>query len=143
MVAAASIARRRTIQVASSSLTMLLLPFIVGSCFHVDLLNLGFRSRAVRDSGVELGVFCTMLVKNPALFDVLVMPNLYGDIISDPCVGLIQGLGLTPSCNIGEGGIALAEAVHSPAPDTLLERMPQLKDSSFSFILPDLLSFLE
>ncbi|GKV40971.1 hypothetical protein SLEP1_g48554 [Rubroshorea leprosula] len=53
---------------------------------------------------------CMMLVKNPALFDVLVMPNLYGDIISDLCAGLIGGLGLTPSCNIGEGGIALAEA---------------------------------
>ncbi|KAJ8620853.1 hypothetical protein MRB53_029382 [Persea americana] len=58
-----------------------------------------------------------MLVKNPTLFDVLVMPNLYGDIISDLCAGLIGGLGLTPSCNIGEGGIALAEAVHGSAPD--------------------------
>ncbi|KAL0338436.1 UNVERIFIED_CONTAM: Isocitrate dehydrogenase [NAD] catalytic subunit, mitochondrial [Sesamum angustifolium] len=45
---------------------------------------------------------CMMLVKNPSLFDVLVMPNLYGDIISDLCAGLIGGLGLTPSCNIGE-----------------------------------------
>lgn len=36
------------------------------------------------------------LVKNPSLFDVLVMPNLYGDIISDLCAGLIGGLGLTP-----------------------------------------------
>jgi isocitrate/isopropylmalate dehydrogenase len=36
------------------------------------------------------------LVKNPGLFDVLCMPNLYGDIISDLCVGLIGGLGLTP-----------------------------------------------
>ncbi|KAK8944426.1 hypothetical protein KSP39_PZI007650 [Platanthera zijinensis] len=60
---------------------------------------------------------CMMLVKNPALFDVLVMPNLYGDIISDLCAGLIGGLGLTPSCNIGEAGIALAEAVHGSAPD--------------------------
>lgn len=60
---------------------------------------------------------CMMLVKNPALFDVLVMPNLYGDIISDLCAGLIGGLGLTPSCNIGEGGICLAEAVHGSAPD--------------------------
>ncbi|CAI8602608.1 unnamed protein product [Vicia faba] len=60
---------------------------------------------------------CMMLVKNPALFDVLVMPNLYGDIISDLCAGLIGGLGLTPSINIGGGGIALAEAVHGSAPD--------------------------
>ncbi|CAD5330680.1 unnamed protein product [Arabidopsis thaliana] len=60
---------------------------------------------------------CMMLVKNPALFDVLVMPNLYGDIISDLCAGLVGGLGLTPSCNIGEDGVALAEAVHGSAPD--------------------------
>ncbi|XP_078445181.1 isocitrate dehydrogenase V [Wolffia australiana] len=60
---------------------------------------------------------CMMLVKDPSVFDVLVMPNLYGDIISDLCAGLIGGLGLTPSCNIGEGGIALAEAVHGSAPD--------------------------
>eukprot|EP00249_Psilotum_nudum_P007666 c20731_g1_i1 orf=482-1594(-) len=60
---------------------------------------------------------CMMLVKNPSLFDVLVMPNLYGDIISDLCAGLIGGLGLTPSCNIGDKGIALAEAVHGTAPD--------------------------
>lgn len=43
------------------------------------------------------GISCEMqLVKNPGLFDVLVMPNLYGDIISDLCAGLIGGLGLTP-----------------------------------------------
>ena len=45
---------------------------------------------------------CMQLVKNPAQFDVLVMPNLYGDIISDLCAGLIGGLGLTPSGNIGQ-----------------------------------------
>lgn len=45
---------------------------------------------------------CMQLVKNPAQFDVLVMPNLYGDIISDLCAGLVGGLGLTPSANVGE-----------------------------------------
>jgi len=44
------------------------------------------------------------------------MPNLYGDILSDTCAGLIGGLGLTPSGNIGEGG-AIFEAVHGTAPD--------------------------
>ena len=48
---------------------------------------------------------CMQLVKNPTQFDVLVMPNLYGDIISDLCAGLIGGLGLTPSGNIGEHGL--------------------------------------
>jgi len=41
------------------------------------------------------------LIKDPSQFDVMVMPNLYGDIISDLCAGLIGGLGLTPSGNIG------------------------------------------
>lgn len=60
---------------------------------------------------------CMQLVKDPTQFDVLVMPNLYGDIISDLCAGLIGGLGLTPSANIGLNGLALAEAVHGTAPD--------------------------
>lgn len=45
------------------------------------------------------------------------MPNLYGDIISDLCAGLIGGLGLTPSGNVGANGLALMEAVHGTAPD--------------------------
>lgn len=60
---------------------------------------------------------CMQLVKDPSQFDVLVMPNLYGDIVSDLCAGLVGGLGLTPSLNVGDGGIALAEAVHGTAPD--------------------------
>merc|ERR1719225_2528241 len=54
--------------------------------------------------------------QNPSIYDVLVMPNLYGDIISDLCAGLIGGLGLTPSGNVGTGG-AIFEAVHGTAPD--------------------------
>jgi isocitrate dehydrogenase (NAD+) len=57
------------------------------------------------------------MVQNPTQFDVLVMPNLYGDILSDLCAGLIGGLGLTPSGNIGEAGSAIFEAVHGTAPD--------------------------
>ncbi|PNW87514.1 hypothetical protein CHLRE_02g143250v5 [Chlamydomonas reinhardtii] len=60
---------------------------------------------------------CMQLVSNPLQFDVLVMPNLYGDIISDLCAGLVGGLGVTPSMNIGTNGLALAEAVHGTAPD--------------------------
>merc|ERR1719284_670103 len=59
---------------------------------------------------------CMQLVSNPAQFDVMVMPNLYGDILSDLCAGLIGGLGLTPSGNIGIDG-AIFEAVHGTAPD--------------------------
>jgi isocitrate dehydrogenase (NAD+) len=56
------------------------------------------------------------LAQYPEKFDVMVMPNLYGDIISDLCAGLIGGLGLTASGNIGEG-VAVYEAVHGSAPD--------------------------
>ncbi|EGC33503.1 isocitrate dehydrogenase [Dictyostelium purpureum] len=60
---------------------------------------------------------CMQLVLNPAQLDVMVLPNLYGDIVSDLCAGLIGGLGLTPSGNIGENGTAIFEAVHGTAPD--------------------------
>ncbi|KAL6774455.1 IDH2 [Auxenochlorella protothecoides x Auxenochlorella symbiontica] len=60
---------------------------------------------------------CMQLVTRPTQFDVMVMPNLYGDICSDLCAGLIGGLGLTPSGNIGANGLALMEAVHGTAPD--------------------------
>jgi len=56
------------------------------------------------------------LVMDPSRLDVMVMPNLYGDIISDLCAGLIGGLGLTPSGNMG-AACMLAEAVHGTAPD--------------------------
>jgi isocitrate dehydrogenase (NAD+) len=59
---------------------------------------------------------CMRLVMNPNQFDVVVMENLYGDILSDLCAGLVGGLGVTPGANIGEG-VAVFEAVHGSAPD--------------------------
>jgi isocitrate dehydrogenase (NAD+) len=59
---------------------------------------------------------CMQLVLNPSQFDVLVMPNLYGDIVSDLCAGLVGGLGVVPSANLGIE-IAVFEAVHGSAPD--------------------------
>ena len=59
---------------------------------------------------------CGLLAVKPSRFDVMVMPNLYGDIVSDLCAGLIGGLGLAPSGNIGEN-VAMFEAVHGSAPD--------------------------
>lgn len=59
---------------------------------------------------------CMQLVINPNQFDVIVAPNLYGDIISDLCAGLIGGLGLSPSANIGDD-ICIYEAIHGSAPD--------------------------
>lgn len=58
---------------------------------------------------------CMQLVQRPNEYDVLVLPNLYGDIISDLCAGLIGGLGIAAGANIGEG-IALFEATHGSAP---------------------------
>lgn len=63
-----------------------------------------------------LDTVCLNMVQDPNQYDVLVMPNLYGDILSDMCAGLIGGLGLTPSGNIGLNG-ALFESVHGTAPD--------------------------
>jgi len=59
---------------------------------------------------------CMQLVMNPHQFDVIVTTNLFGDIISDLCAGLVGGLGLAPGANIGSE-IAIFEAVHGSAPD--------------------------
>jgi len=59
---------------------------------------------------------CMQLVMNPWQFDVIVTTNLFGDILSDLCAGLVGGLGLAPGANIGNGA-AIFEAVHGSAPD--------------------------
>ena len=59
---------------------------------------------------------CMQLVMNPYQYDVLVMENLYGDIVSDLCAAFVGGLGLVPGANIGHG-CAIFEAVHGSAPD--------------------------
>jgi isocitrate dehydrogenase (NAD+) len=59
---------------------------------------------------------CMQLVMRPEQFDVMLLENLYGDIVSDLCAGLVGGLGLVPGANIGELG-ATFEAVHGSAPD--------------------------
>jgi len=59
---------------------------------------------------------CMQLVLQPERYDVLVMPNLYGDIVSDLCAGLVGGLGVAPGANIGDEA-AVFEAVHGSAPD--------------------------
>jgi isocitrate dehydrogenase (NAD+) len=58
---------------------------------------------------------CMQLVQKPELYDVLVLPNLYGDILSDLCAGLVGGLGVAPGANVGEKG-AIFEATHGSAP---------------------------
>ena len=59
---------------------------------------------------------CMKLVQDPSQFDVLLLENLYGDVVSDLCAGLVGGLGVVPGANYGED-LAVFEAVHGSAPD--------------------------
>lgn len=63
-----------------------------------------------------IDAFCMNIVMDPSQFDVIVFPNLYGDIASDLCAGLVGGLGIAPGANIGPE-YAIFEAVHGSAPD--------------------------
>jgi len=74
------------------------------------------KHRDIKFDEMYLDTVCLQMVQDPTQFDVLVMPNLYGDILSDLCAGLIGGLGVTPSGNIGVQG-AIFESVHGTAPD--------------------------
>ena len=73
-----------------------------------DYTDIEFEDRIVDN-------MCMQLVQKPELYDVMVLPNLYGDNISDLCAGLIGGLGVAPGANIGEKG-AVFEATHGSAP---------------------------
>ena len=79
------------------------------------------RHVATRFPGIEyneriVDAACMHLVMTPERYDVLLLPNLYGDIVSDLCAGLVGGLGLVPGANLG-ADIAVFEAVHGSAPD--------------------------
>ncbi len=66
---------------------------------------------------VIVDAVCMHLVMRPERLDVLLLPNLYGDIVSDLCAGLVGGLGVVPAANLGEDGVGVFEAVHGTAPD--------------------------
>lgn len=70
----------------------------------------------IQSSDLIVDNTCMQLVTNPERFDVMVLPNLYGDIVSDLCAGLVGGLGVAPGGNIGEFS-AIFESVHGSAPD--------------------------
>ena len=70
----------------------------------------------IQSSDIIVDNACMQLVSNPERFDVMVLPNLYGDIVSDLCAGLVGGLGVAPGGNIGENS-AIFESVHGSAPD--------------------------
>jgi len=88
---------------------------------YVDGLFLHVAEEVAKDypdiefSNVIVDNMCMQLVQKPDLYDVLVMPNLYGDILSDLCAGLVGGLGVAPGANIGDG-IAVFEPIHGSAP---------------------------
>jgi isocitrate dehydrogenase (NAD+) len=73
-----------------------------------------YKGRVEYDEAL-VDALCMQLVQRPEHFDVLVLPNLYGDILSDLCAGLVGGLGVAPGANIGEG-LAVFEPVHGSAP---------------------------
>lgn len=70
----------------------------------------------IESNSVIVDAACMKLVTDPTQFDVIVTENLYGDILSDLCAGLVGGLGFAPSANIGKEAI-IYEAVHGSAPD--------------------------
>lgn len=70
----------------------------------------------IQSEDVIVDNLCMQLVRNPEKYDVMVMENLYGDIVSDLCSGLVGGLGVVPGANIGTD-VAVFEAVHGTAPD--------------------------
>ncbi|MCZ6596705.1 MAG: isocitrate/isopropylmalate dehydrogenase family protein [Planctomycetota bacterium] len=74
-----------------------------------DYTDIEFEDRIVDN-------MCMQLVQKPELYDVLVLPNLYGDVLSDLAAGLVGGLGVAPGMNIGDGSIAIFEATHGSAP---------------------------
>lgn len=78
--------------------------------------NVSENYKDVKFEDVIVDAMCMKLVQNPENYDVLVMPNLYGDILSDLSAGLVGGLGLIPGANIGEEA-AIFEPVHGSAPD--------------------------
>jgi len=83
----------------------------------------GYKSKGFFDKFVDMKFddriidnMCMQLVQRPETFDVILAPNLYGDILSDLCAGLVGGLGVAPGANIGDD-CAVYEAIHGTAPD--------------------------
>lgn len=78
--------------------------------------EVGERYPEIESTEMIVDNCCMQLVMNPEQFDVIVTTNLFGDILSDLCAGLVGGLGMAPGANIGEN-CAIFEAVHGSAPD--------------------------
>ena len=88
--------------------------------FLESVRNIAQRYPQIKYREILVDNLCMQLVQKPEQFDVLVLPNLYGDIVSDLCAGLIGGLGVAQGANIGgccKEGCAVFEPVHGSAPD--------------------------
>lgn len=108
----ASARARKSVAVLHKANIMKLTDGLFLRCAREELERGGFDleyEEVIIDAG------CMRLVQDPATFDVLLCENLYGDVVSDLCAGLVGGLGVTPGANIGEGR-AVFEAVHGSAP---------------------------
>jgi isocitrate dehydrogenase (NAD+) len=108
---ARSFARRRVTAIHKANIMKLSDGLFLDSCRNVakEFTDVAYDERIVDAA-------CMLLVMHPEKLDVLVLPNLYGDIVSDLCAGLVGGLGVVPGANIGADA-AVFEAVHGSAPD--------------------------
>ena len=108
---ATSFGRKRVTAIHKANIMKLSDGLFLDSCRKVsrEFLNVTYDERIVDAA-------CMQLVMHPEKFDVLLLPNLYGDIVSDLCAGLVGGLGVVPGANLGADA-AVFEAVHGSAPD--------------------------
>src|SRR6266705_2655896 len=103
--------RRKVTAVHKANIMKLSDGLFLESCRHVAE---GYAGRIEFEDRI-VDNMCMQLVQKPELYDVLVLPNLYGDIVSDLCAGLVGGLGVAPGANIGNDA-AVFEPVHGSAP---------------------------
>ncbi|HYK64431.1 MAG TPA: isocitrate/isopropylmalate family dehydrogenase, partial [Patescibacteria group bacterium] len=104
--------RRKSIRAIHKANIMKLSDGLFLSCART--VSKGYPAIAYQEQIVDAA--CMRLVTHPESFDILLLENLYGDIVSDLCAGLVGGLGLVPGANYGDKG-AIFEAVHGTAPD--------------------------
>jgi isocitrate dehydrogenase (NAD+) len=104
-------ARKRVTAIHKANIMKLSDGLFLESCRRVsrEFIDVAYDERIVDAA-------CMHLVMHPERLDVLLLPNLYGDIVSDLCAGLVGGLGVVPGANLGTD-IAVFEAVHGSAPD--------------------------
>ncbi len=84
--------------------------------FYESVRSIASQYPEIEYNEVLVDALCMKLVQDPTQYDILLMPNLYGDIVSDLVAGLVGGLGMAPGANIGKN-MAIFEATHGSAPD--------------------------